>query len=273
MKYQLLATDLDGTLLNQKKELTTANRDMINRALDAGITVVFSSGRCLEEMRDLIPCFPKMRYAICLSGGCVFDLKADRPLFETPYNREILEAQYDFCREKDAMGMILTGRNLYLEERFYGHLDLVNMGHYSRSYEKYVTWVPDLSQIVYDRTIPIDKFNFYFRKEEEREECFRVFEGAPLEMVKAEKTGIECNPSGVSKGEALKELCRRLSIPVEASIAIGDSDNDLSMLKAAGLPLAVAGSTQVILDAADFVTADCDHDAVAEALQRWVLNN
>ena len=92
-------------------------------------------------------------------------------------------------------------------------------------------------------------------------------------MVKAEKTGIECNPSGVSKGEALKELCRRLSIPVEASIAIGDSDNDLSMLKAAGLPLAVAGSTQVILDAAAFVTADCDHDAVAEALQRWILNN
>ena len=176
MKYQLLATDLDGTLLNQKKELTSANKDMINRALDAGVTVVFSSGRCLEEMRDLIPCFPKMRYAICLSGGCVFDLKENRPLFETPYDRKILEAQYDFCREKDAMGMILTGRNLYLEERFYGHLDLVNMGHYSRSYEKYVTWVPDLSKIVYDRSIPIDKFNFYFRKEGEREECFRVFE-------------------------------------------------------------------------------------------------
>ncbi len=271
MKYQLLATDLDGTLLNDKKELTPGNREALNRALDAGKTIVFSSGRCLSEMRDLLPLFPKMRYAICLSGGCVYDLHVDRPLFEKKMDYGKMWELWHFCQEKDAMGMALSGKDLYLEDRFLGHLDQVYMDHYTRSYERYATWISDLRQVFTDAGIQIDKFNIYFRREADREECIELFKNAPLEIVRAEKTGIECNPTGISKGKAILELCRHLGIRPEETIVIGDSDNDLSMLKAAGLPIAVYGSTDVILAAAKEVVADCNHDAVAEAICRWML--
>ena len=271
MNYQLLATDLDGTLLNDKKELTPGNQAALNKALEAGKTIVFSSGRCLAEMSDLIPLFPKMRYAICLSGGCVFDLKADRPLFETPMNYELMRKLWNFCREKDAMAMALSGRNLYLEDKFNGHLDQVFMSHFTRSYERYATWVPDMEQVFADADIQIDKFNIYFRRESDREECFGIFKGAPLEMVRAEQTGIECNPTGISKGGAILELCRRLGIPAEAIIAVGDSDNDLSILEVSGLPVAVKNSTDLILKTAKEIVADCNHDAVAEAINKWML--
>ncbi len=71
------------------------------------------------------------------------------------------------------------------------------------------------------------------------------------------------------KGNALKFLADYLKIPVEGTIAFGDGLNDVSMIEAAGLGIAMENSCKEVLDAADFVTTDCDHDGVAEGIKKF----
>ena len=81
MTYQLLASDLDDTLLNAKKKISSGNMEAIRRALDSDKIVLFSTGRSLEEARELLEYFPAMRYIICESGANVYDLKENKVVF------------------------------------------------------------------------------------------------------------------------------------------------------------------------------------------------
>ena len=69
----------------------------------------------------------------------------------------------------------------------------------------------------------------------------------------------------------LQALCRCLNIPVSAAIAIGDSDNDCPMLRDAGLPLAMGNAIDDVKAASEYIMPDCDHDGVAEAIERFLL--
>ncbi len=77
--------------------------------------------------------------------------------------------------------------------------------------------------------------------------------------------------TGVDKGSGLQALCRCLNIPVSAAIAIGDSENDCPMLRDAGLPLAMGNAIDDVKAASEYIMPDCDHDGVAEAIERFLL--
>ena len=84
---------------------------------------------------------------------------------------------------------------------------------------------------------------------------------------------LECNAPGVNKGAGLMALARRLDVDASEVMAVGDSSNDVSMLRAAGLGVAVANASEDALAAADYVCrADNDAGGVAEALERFVLS-
>lgn len=85
---------------------------------------------------------------------------------------------------------------------------------------------------------------------------------------------LEFNRKGVNKGEGLKRLAGMLGVDIKDTIAIGDNFNDLPMIKAAGLGVGVANSTEGIIQDCDVITeADCDHDAVAEVIEKYILKN
>ena len=87
MEYRLLATDLDGTLLNAKKEISFENVVAINRALDMGKQVIFSTGRALGEVKQFFPLFPQMRYVLCESGGLLYAWQGERGIFSACYQQ------------------------------------------------------------------------------------------------------------------------------------------------------------------------------------------
>ena len=75
MTYKVLALDLDGTTLAPDTSMTETTKNGINRALEAGVTVVFCTGRCKDELHELVANFPKMRYAVCENGVVFFSIK------------------------------------------------------------------------------------------------------------------------------------------------------------------------------------------------------
>jgi len=118
---------------------------------------------------------------------------------------------------------------------------------------------------------PVEKLDFYFTDADERAKFLARVQGAPAWVVPCESAGVEVNATGVDKGSGLQALCRCLNIPVSAAIAIGDSENDCPMLRDAGLPLAMGNAIDDVKAASEYIMPDCDHDGVAEAIERFLL--
>ena len=87
----------------------------------------------------------------------------------------------------------------------------------------------------------------------------------------AETSAVECSPLGISKGSALRRLCQSLGIDLEHTIAVGDSDNDLDILRSAGLGAAMGNCNDRVRYVADVVLRDCDHGGCAQAVDEYLL--
>lgn len=137
------------------------------------------------------------------------------------------------------------------------------MGQYQGLFERNAEQWEDLFAQYRENPFPVAKLNLYFTDPESRQRVEQQILDAeiPVTMAHAEATSLEISAKGVSKAVGLRKLCEHLHIPISETIAVGDAPNDLEVLKAAGLAVAMGNSRQQILDMADVVVSDCDHDA------------
>ena len=100
-RYQLIALDIDGTLLNTNKEITPDTEAAVHRAFAAGKEVVLSTGRSFAELAEILDTFPEMRYGICESGALIFDRQSDTPIAVHPIDVELARQAVDIARPRD----------------------------------------------------------------------------------------------------------------------------------------------------------------------------
>ena len=115
-----------------------------------------------------------------------------------------------------------------------------------------------------------DKF-FFFSDEDWRAEGFRQEFGEELSFIDREQGFWEVTPAGFSKGNGIRLLAERLRIPMEDTVAVGDSSNDLEMLQAASLGAAVKNAPEEVRKAADVVVADCDSHALEDFILHYLV--
>ena len=119
----------------------------------------------------------------------------------------------------------------------------------------------------------IEKFSILYPTEAQRDAAWQaVAKACPqLEITSSIERNMELNALGVSKGRGLMALAERLGLARDQVMAVGDSGNDLTMLEAAGLGVAMGNATREVRHAADVITADNNHDGVAEAIEKYAL--
>jgi len=265
-KYQLIAVDIDGTLLNSRKEILPETREAIRRVCAAGKTVVFDTGRAVCELEELFDRIPEVRYAVFASGAGLYDGK-ERQAFSLrgipeKEAREILA----LVRAKDVMPQIVLADRDVIQASHMARLDDFHMGIYRPMYEKAMTLVPDIYAFAAACREPFLKLNLYHRNPAERLRTLEQVTHLDLEKVFSEVTSLECSAKGVNKGNGLLELCEVLHISPEACIAVGDANNDLPMIRTAGLGIAMGNAPEDIRREADRVVRDLDHGGCAEAI-------
>ena len=180
------------------------------------------------------------------------------------------------------------------QQPFLDAADAYFMSPYLEQYKKYSRIVPDVRALMtaeypdpepgypdgskreYDLVTPgtrtrFEKLNWYHRSEAARLRSLERVKDLPVEAVFAEVTYLELSPEDVSKGSGLVRLCDALGIPVSRSIAVGDSDNDLEMLRTAGLAAAMGNANETVKKTADVITSDNNHDGCAEVILRYLL--
>lgn len=271
MNYRLIALDMDGTVLNSNKVISPRTEEAIHKALAAGKEVLFATGRCPSEMTEYLQLFPDMQYAMCLSGALIFDVKTGQPLTASTISRELAEQVLDKAEQLDAMANIYAGPDVFVEKRRHGNLDYFNCQCFAQLYDNCAVWVDDIRSVLNDRGDQIYKINLYCHDEANWKKAAELLNDLPLDYASGIPNNFEISPLGVNKGMGLEKLSEATGIPLSQMIAVGDEGNDLAMIQAAGLGVAMGNATDAIVEAADAMTADCDHDGVASVIEMCLL--
>ena len=271
-RYQLIALDIDGTLLNSEKELTPDTEAMVHRAFRAGKQVVLSTGRSFAELEEILQHFPEMRYGICESGALVFDRELEQPIAVHPIPLDIVCQAAEIARQRDVLIHIFQKGRPVISRHQMEQLDAYQIPYFRSMFQRYSLQVTDALDYCLALPAPsIEKINLYHHSPQERTVTQSLLSHLPLELVDSEKWWLVVSGAQVDKGRGLRELCAHLNIPVETTIAVGDSFNDAAILRAAGLAVGMGNAAEPVRRLCDVIVRDCDHDGVAEAIRTHLL--
>lgn len=269
---KLIAFDLDYTLLNTKKEITPETLRTLERAAALGIEIVPVTGRVWASVPEAVKSMNYVRYAVTLNGAEIYDVKNACVLakFLMPVERAITLAKvfddlgvvYDFIAEGQG----------WMKKECYDRIESVTDGEWQTKIMK-STRLPADDIFAKLNKFPegVQKMQIYTRDKSLRE---NLLEALPVVFPKALFTSsvpnnIEINDTNANKGAGLKFIADYLNIPVSATMAFGDGLNDIEMIRTAGIGVAMGNACKEILEAADHVTSDCDHDGVAEGIKTF----
>lgn len=271
MKCKILFTDMDGTLLNDEKKISKKVYHAIDRFTKAGGRVVLSSGRplnsILETKNGLGLSYPGM-YVIAYNGALVYDCQAESPVFEKrlllDYVNQTMEIAGEFgihCHTYSDTH-IVSERETGELSQYRKHIHLP-----CRIVENAAEYLKSIHMEPY-KLIAID--NEPYKLEALKQEFEKRMHGK-IHTVYSAKNYLEVIHKDASKGNAVKFLCNYLQIPIEAAVAAGDAANDISMLEAAGVGVAMKNATRDTKQAADYVTKYTNNeDGILEIFDRWM---
>jgi len=241
---QLIALDMDGTLLNDQKEVPKRNRDAIEQALEQDVHVVLSTGRGIRRCYSIAKDLRLSSYLVTANGAEIWTMEKER-LQQSVMKTELVEKIYNLAIQAGAGVWMISS-----EGAFQG--DTIPEDFYQYDWLKFGCYSADKQTL----DILVKEFSNY----------------EELEIANSLPTNIEVNAKGVTKANALSFLCERIGITMDQVLACGDSLNDLKMIQAAGVGAAMDNAQDAIKQVADFVTkADNNNGGVGEAIERYVL--
>lgn len=270
MKYVLLATDMDGTAVNDRNRMSPRTEAAIHCALAQGYEVIFSTGRCPAEIRPFLKRFPDMHYAVCTNGSLVLDLRSGTPLRSVVVDPKVVEQALEAIHGMDYTAGFYLGDEFYMDESARDRLEHYNCACFKQLFEECATWVESGYEVFRGDPHCVRKVNLYFHDPEEHRRAGELFAKLPMNYPSGIPMDYEICPPELSKGEGVKLICEHLGIDPGLCVACGDAGNDQSMFAVAGLGVAVGNAVPELKAMADVIVADCEHDGLAEAIETYL---
>ncbi len=272
-RIKMIGLDLDGTLLNEKKQITPRTEDVLKRAIAQGVVVLTATGRPWMGVPEELQQFPGMRYALTSNGARILDIQEGRVIEEHLLSVPSAKKALEICGKYDTLQEIYFDGQGYAPREKMAHVERYhknpNMWEYMRK-----TRIPveDIFEMVDRENRGLDKVQALFADMGEREKAWaELSKEDDLELVGSLKYNIEVNARRVNKGTGLVNLGRLLGIRREEIMAFGDGDNDTVMLREVGFGVAMGNAEEQVKRAADYITLTNDEEGVAEAIEKFVL--
>lgn len=272
MGTKILFTDFDDTLLDSDKTVSKENMEEIHTMLAQGHYVAYTTGRPLQGAKTLVERLglPKRHcFLLCFQGSVVYDLEQDEILIENPMEQDKMLDLVRLLREKKIYTEAFGKKCFYCFE-------------FTEATRRYNRLTSETYQVI-DGIEEIEKEPIY------KVMAIDFHNKQPL--LELQKSMEEQNPYGFesffssewfyefcgknqNKGTGLETLATKLGIPIADTVAVGDEENDLSMIQAAGVGCAVQNARESVKKVADYVTkADHNHGAVAEVIRHFILGD
>lgn len=270
MEYKLLALDLDGTLTNSKKQITPHTLETLIRAQqEKGLKIILASGRPTYGVAPLANALQLDKFGgfiLAYNGGEIINWRTHEIMYKNLLDHDVLPYLYECAKKNDFA--IVTYENEYV-----------------------LTEKPDDEYVLKEALLNVMKIkkvdNFLEAVRHPIAKCLIVGEPTRLAILEKEmqeqlkdRMGVfrsepyflELVPKGIDKARSLSVLLEELELKREELMAAGDGFNDLSMVRFAGMGVAMANAQDVVKENADFITLSNDEDGVAYAVEKFILS-
>ncbi len=261
---QLVATDLDGTLLNSQHELTPRTEAALRAALARGVQIVLATGKTRASAVDLIRRLDLKTPGVYNQGLVLYD-GAGAVIYQRALDPALAQQLIDLAEAKDYTIKAYNGESTFV--RAHNRHTAFMSAHHEPPGEAIGTLRHLPGAMPINKVVVVDDPP---RVREARALLSARFD-SQIKLVQAIPEVLELLPPGASKGDGLRRLLEHLGNAPEHVMAIGDGENDIEMIELAGIGVAVGNAYHRLKAAADYVVASNDEDGVAEAIERFVL--
>jgi len=279
LKYKMLVTDMDYTLLNKEKKISERNSEAFRKAIEKGVHMVVATGRIYTSARVYAKLLGVSTPIIASNGAIIREAVFNKPedtertIFRDTLNKETLKEMIRLSHKYGLFSHFFTEDTIYAEK-------LVNVSLRYTEWNKYlgqedqvqVKIVDDIEEALLKEKAGILKAVVVDSDDEKLQGLRNDICATGLVTVSQSMKGnLEVMNKGVTKGNAVRILAGMYGIGREEIIAVGDNENDISMIEYAGLGIAMGNAEEVLKSAADYITGDYMADGVAEAIERFIL--
>lgn len=265
---KVVALDLDGTLLNGKKEISQANRKRICDLRKQGVKVVLASGRSASAMRMYYNQLELNELMVCCNGGVVMDPVSEEVIASRPIARENLKAAAEVLKGDQAYYLAYTADTLWLPSVAFTMGEWLARNRELAPEDRVKIQIRNNLESLFDEE-SIYKLLIFCHDEAEKCRRFEMLRKIPgLEVVDSMPGAIDVMCAGVTKADGLKDIANHYSIGMDDIVFMGDHNNDVEALRQAGIGIAMENATDAAKAAADWLTGDHEADGVKVALDR-----
>ena len=277
-RIKLVALDMDGTLFTDKLEITEENKQAIKAALSDGVHVIISTGRpyCglpLDAFRAL-----GIRYALTSNGAGIYDITNDTCIFERCMPVELATSIIRYLQTKDIHYDAFIDGKRYRESSRQEIVDhLTQFPEATRAFVKSnALFVDDLAAFIEEKQLHMQKMTINFRPMpdgtyKDRDEVWNYFKTRPeVTALCGGYMNVEYTLAGTTKALGLRFLADYLNVPMEETMACGDSQNDADIMQAAAIGVAMGNASNDIKAIADFISKTNNDNGVAHAINKFV---
>ena len=253
--------DIDGTLVNDNKNISDKNIAALKKASDMGIRLALVSGRYPAGVRHIEEQLGIRCLKAAIAGAYIFE--GDKCLYSQYISRETAYRVYDIAKKEGGDCWFFSGENWYVTA----------MNKWVRAEMLYVAASPDvvtideLDSIILNRNAVINKALVTGDPDAVRK-IYGILSSMELnaQLGFSSDTYLEVIPKGVDKGTALEKLCEIYDIPLENTVAFGDEELDIPLIEKAGMGIAMGNAVKELKDKADYITISNNEAGIAYAL-------
>lgn len=276
MKYKLICTDMDGTLLNTSHEVSERNKIAINKAHELGVKIAIATGRMYNSAAYYADLIGVKAPVISANGAFVRGKNKEDVIYKKVLGMDNCMKILAILNKYDIIPHYHTPEAVFSGDLVYS----------AKIYNDRNDSVPDELKIDVNIIKDMNEWEKIFRNhdadilkcigvDEDVEKILKAKEELrqieDIEVVSSYITNIEINGKDVTKGRAVEVLASLYNIDRDEIICIGDNENDLSMIEYAGLGVAMGNAEEYVKEKADYVTATNAEDGVAKVIEKFVI--
>jgi Cof subfamily protein (haloacid dehalogenase superfamily) len=263
----LIATDVDGTLLDDDENVSPRTRDAVRAAVDAGTTFILATGRPPRWIHPVVDALGFAPMSVCANGAVLYDPATDRILSARTLSADVLAALAEIAMR------VIPGAGLAVERVGNSAHDAATPQFVSSPGYEHAWLNPDNTEVSIEDLLSAPAVKLLIRKAGARSADMAAelekHIGTEGDITYSTNNGlIEIVPLGISKATGVEEVAKPLGIGAEQIVTFGDMPNDVPMLRWAGHGVAMGNAHPEAVEAADEVTARNSEDGLAQVVER-----
>lgn len=261
-QYKLIAIDIDGTLLNNSKKILDETKTDIINAYNKGVIICICTGRAypaakryIDELNINIP-------LVLFNGSCIRMSSDQELLLNKTIDCDVAKTVFNIVNENNGTCCFWREDKVYFNKN----------DEYTEYYEQLSGVKPIVIDSIDNFTSNINKFLWFDTPENLQYIKNNILNSVKgIDCFKSQTRLLEIVPTNINKGESLKFLANYYGIQLENIIAVGDDENDISMIKVAGMGVAMENAKSIVKDVADYITLSNENNGVGDVIKKFML--